>query len=196
MVMVAKKAVSPPSSLKFLIQDIPQEGFHLSYEVDQGDLELTPDEGRILDRLHLDCEMRHCSEGVCVKGTLSGTIVRVCVRCLSEYQEEVVLPCLGLFQSDQSEKQSSTIVLDEESYDLGLDEIEETYQCHDNYIELDVMLREQIILLTPIQRICQPDCRGLCQHCGINFNQSTCTCNETVRFSPMVTALQQLKKTL
>ncbi len=194
MVMLEKNPVPIPCSLKFLIQDVPEEGFHMSYDIVQGDLELTSDEGRILGALHLDCDVRHSSEGVCVKGTLAGTIIRACVRCLGEYHEGITLPCLGLFQGDQSEKQSSTVLLDEESYDVGLDEIEETYQCQDNLIELDVMLREQVILLTPIQRVCQSDCLGLCQHCGNNFNHSSCTCDETVRFSPMVAALQQYKK--
>ena len=194
MVMVQKKPTDIPCSLKFLVQNIPEEGFHMNYDVVQADLELTTDEGQVLDALHLDCDIRHSSEGVCVKGTLSGTIIRSCVRCLGEYQEHITLPCLGLFQGDQVEKKSSQVVLDEESYDLGLDEIEETYFCHDNLIELDVMLREQVILQTPIQRICQSDCLGLCQHCGINLNHSSCTCHETIRFSPMVTALQQYKK--
>ena len=194
--MVVKKVVAPPSSLKFLVEDIPQEGFHLSYAVTQANLELTPDEGRIQGEFQLDCDVRHSSEGVCVKGTLAGTIIRVCVRCLSEFEEHIVVPCLGLFQNDLAEKQSSIVEFDEESYDLGLDEIEEIYQCQDSYIELDVMLREQVILLAPIQKLCHSDCRGLCQHCGISFNQSTCTCHETIRFSPMATALRKLKEEL
>ncbi len=194
--MVEKKVVSPPSSLKFLVEDIPQEGFHLRYAVTQVDLELTPDEGRIQGELQLDCDIRHSSEGVCVKGTLAGTVMRVCVRCLSEFQEHIEVPCLGLFQGDQAEKQSTVVEFDEESYDLGLDEIEEVYQYQDSYIELDVMLREQVILLVPIQKICHSDCLGLCQHCGVSFNQSTCTCHETIRFSPMATALRQFKEKL
>ncbi|MGB0909435.1 MAG: YceD family protein [Nitrospirales bacterium] len=194
--MVSKKVLASPTSLKFLVQDIPEEGFHLAYDISQDELALTQDEGRILGTLHLDCEIRHSSEGICVKGTLSGSIIYGCVRCLCDCQEQIVLPCLGLFQDDQSEAQSSTITLDEESYDIGLDEIEEIYSYQDNRIELDTMLREQVILITPIQRICQPDCRGLCQHCGINLNQSVCSCSDDVGFSPMVAALQKLKQQL
>ncbi|WP_447970487.1 YceD family protein [Nitrospira sp. M1] len=194
---MAKKKVSiAPTSLKFLVQDIPQEGFHLNYDVGQDDLELTRDEGRIVDPLHLDCDICHSPEGVCVKGTLSGTIFRECVRCLGEYQELIVLPCLGLFQGEQTKIESTTVVLDEESSDIGFEQIEEIYPCQDDQVELDIMLREQCILGTPIQRLCQSDCRGLCQHCGTNLNQSSCACADTVHFSPMVSALQQLKKNL
>ncbi len=191
-----KKVPSVPTSLNFSIQDIPKEGFHLNCEVSQDELELTPDEGRVLGTLHLDCDVCHGPDGVCVKGTLSGAICRECVRCLAEYQERIVLPCLGVFQNEQFKPQSSTVVLDEELSESGFEQIEEVYPCQDNHIELATMLREQCILGTPIQRLCQSDCKGLCQHCGINLNQKCCTCGEAVNFSPMVVALQQLKKKL
>ena len=196
MIAMTKKVPSPPTSLKFLIQDIPQDGFHLHYEVGQEELELTPDEGRILDCLHLDCDIGHSSEGIGVKGTLSGTLVRECVRCLGEYQELVVLPCLGIYQGDQSERQSSTVVLDEESYDSELEQIEEVYPCDDGQVDLVVLLREQIILATPIQRLCRPDCQGLCPRCGINRNDAMCSCVDVVEITPMVAALQKIKKNL
>ncbi|GJL53731.1 MAG: hypothetical protein NPIRA02_08630 [Nitrospirales bacterium] len=194
--MAKKKVTSVPTSLKFPILDIPKEGFHLHCDVGQDDLLLTSDEGRIVDSLHLDCDVCHSPDGVCVKGTLSGTIIRECVRCLGEYLEMMVLPCLGLFQGEQTKIESATVVLDEEFPDVGFEQIEDIYPCQDGLIELDLMLREQFILETPIQRLCQPDCRGLCQQCGTNLNQSSCDCADTVNFSPMVAALQQLKKHL
>ncbi|GJL63067.1 MAG: hypothetical protein NPIRA04_17210 [Nitrospirales bacterium] len=194
--MVKKKVSVAPTSLKFLVQDIPHEGFHLNYNVSQDDLELTQDEGRISGTLHLDCDVHQSPEGVCVQGTLSGTIIRECVRCLGDFQELVVIPCLGLFQREQEKVESTTVVLDDEWSDVGFEQIEEIYPCQDDRVELDIMLREQCILSTPIQRLCRSDCRGLCQHCGTNFNQSSCTCADTMNFSPMVAALQQLKKKL
>ena len=196
MIVMTKKTSAPPTSLKFLIQDIPQEGFHLNYEVGQDELELTPDEGRILDRLHLDCNVGHSSEGVGVKGTLSGTLIRECVRCLGEYQELVVLPCLGMYKREQSEMQSSTVVLDEESYDSELEQIEEVYPCDGGQVDLVVLLREQVILATPIQSLCRPNCQGLCPRCGINRNEAGCSCADIVEVSPMVAALQKIKKNL
>jgi len=194
--MVKKKVSIAPTSLKFLVEDIPQEGFHLGYSVGQDDLDLTLDEGRISGTLHLDCDVCQSPEGVCVKGTLSGTMIRECVRCLGDYQELVVIPCLGRFQDEQTKVESGTVLLDEELSDFGFEQIEDVYPCEEGRVELDIMLREQCILNTPIQRLCQSDCRGLCQHCGVNLNQSACTCANTVKFSPMVSALQQLKEKL
>ena len=43
-------------------------------------------------------------------------------------------------------------------------------------LELEVVLREQILLALPMQRICQEDCRGICPTCGQNRNLVTCDC--------------------
>lgn len=43
-------------------------------------------------------------------------------------------------------------------------------------LELEDVLREQILLSLPMQRICKEDCRGICPNCGQNRNLVTCGC--------------------
>jgi uncharacterized protein len=42
--------------------------------------------------------------------------------------------------------------------------------------ELEDVLREQILLALPMQRICREDCRGICPVCGENRNVVMCVC--------------------
>ncbi len=44
-------------------------------------------------------------------------------------------------------------------------------------LELEDILREQILLALPMQRVCSEDCKGICPVCGRNRNQSACDCN-------------------
>jgi len=44
-------------------------------------------------------------------------------------------------------------------------------------MELADILREQILLALPMQRVCSEDCKGICPVCGKNRNQSACDCN-------------------
>ena len=44
-------------------------------------------------------------------------------------------------------------------------------------LELEDVLREQILLALPMQRVCSEDCKGICPVCGKNRNQSACDCN-------------------
>jgi uncharacterized protein len=43
-------------------------------------------------------------------------------------------------------------------------------------LELEDVLREQVLLALPMQRVCSDDCQGICPACGKNRNQSACDC--------------------
>jgi uncharacterized protein len=43
-------------------------------------------------------------------------------------------------------------------------------------IELEGILREQVVLALPMQRICSADCKGICPTCGKNRNETACDC--------------------
>ena len=42
--------------------------------------------------------------------------------------------------------------------------------------ELEQILREQVLLQIPMQRVCKPDCQGICPVCGANRNETACRC--------------------
>lgn len=58
-------------------------------------------------------------------------------------------------------------------------------------LELEDVLREQVLLSLPTKTLCRQDCKGLCPRCGANLNDETCTCEET-RTDPRWTALSDL----
>ena len=43
-------------------------------------------------------------------------------------------------------------------------------------LELNDVLREQVLLDLPMQRVCKPDCKGVCPYCGQNRNTTNCNC--------------------
>jgi uncharacterized protein len=43
-------------------------------------------------------------------------------------------------------------------------------------VDLTPDIRESMLLALPSYPVCSPDCRGLCSHCGVNLNKSSCTC--------------------
>ena len=44
-------------------------------------------------------------------------------------------------------------------------------------IELEEILREQMLLALPMQRVCSEDCKGICPVCGKNRNETACDCH-------------------
>ena len=43
-------------------------------------------------------------------------------------------------------------------------------------IDLDQLVREEILLATPAQVFCREDCQGLCPVCGSDKNIAECAC--------------------
>jgi uncharacterized protein len=41
---------------------------------------------------------------------------------------------------------------------------------------LEDILREQVLLALPMQRVCSEDCEGICPVCGGNRNETACDC--------------------
>jgi uncharacterized protein len=53
------------------------------------------------------------------------------------------------------------------------------------------LLRENVLLNLPLQPLCRADCRGLCPHCGVNLNESSCGC-QVQEDDPRLAPLQHL----
>ena len=62
-------------------------------------------------------------------------------------------------------------------------------------IELQDVLREQILLALPARIVCSENCRGLCARCGKNLNVESCACEEEPP-DPRWAALADLKNKL
>jgi len=43
-------------------------------------------------------------------------------------------------------------------------------------LELEDLLREQVLLALPMQRVCSEACKGICPVCGKNRNETACDC--------------------
>ena len=47
-------------------------------------------------------------------------------------------------------------------------------------IDMDALLKKELMGLVPIQILCRDDCKGLCKVCGTNLNHGTCNCDDFV----------------
>ena len=46
-------------------------------------------------------------------------------------------------------------------------------------IDVDEIVKEQILLTVPTRLLCREDCKGICPVCGRNRNESSCDCRVT-----------------
>jgi uncharacterized protein len=60
-------------------------------------------------------------------------------------------------------------------------------------LELKDVLREQILLALPMQRVCSEACKGMCPVCGKNRNETACDCKLETVYDRWGTALRNLE---
>lgn len=60
----------------------------------------------------------------------------------------------------------------------------------DYKLELDSVVRSDVLLSLPTKHLCKPECKGLCSSCGMNLNNGSCSCNNEID-NPFAKALSQ-----
>jgi uncharacterized protein len=58
-------------------------------------------------------------------------------------------------------------------------------------IDVDEIVKEQILLAVPTRMLCRPDCKGICPNCGVDQNTGECACS-TEEVDPRWAALKNL----
>jgi uncharacterized protein len=110
---------------------------------------------------HSDGELR-------IQGRYTVEIASQCDRCLGGAR----FPLDAGF--DLFYRPMSFIARDEE---VEIDEGEAEIGFYEGGgIELEDILREQVLLALPMQRICSDVCKGICAVCGKNRNETVCDC--------------------
>lgn len=94
-----------------------------------------------------------------------------CFRCLQNFSKGIEIKVKESFFN--SEKNA-----DAEAY---------TYQG--NTLEIDKVLKDNIILNLPMKQLCRKSCKGLCAKCGIDLNESSCDCTDLEQ-NPQMEALK------
>lgn len=173
------------------IVDITAEGVSLSGDLTGEELGLTDDDVSIQGSLAIGLDLRAIDRTICVTGVVEGTAIRQCVRCLKDFDEPMAF---SVHVAYEREPKATTAVAkrtdprhkketpapeaepDEQDDDL--------YHYVGDHLELAPMLREQLILASPMHPLCSGECLGLCPHCGKNLNEGPCSCGEEQTGSP------------
>lgn len=72
----------------------------------------------------------------------------------------------------------------------GLDEL----NYIDGYnLDVDLLIFDEILIGFPLQVLCKPDCKGICNQCGKNLNKESCDCDQSVG-DPRMSVIQDIFK--
>ena len=179
------------ASLSFSVKEIPLEGTRITCVVGREDLQLEEKDPGIQDVLALTATIHAEDSTFWVEGELNGLLVHECVRCLEKFTMPAALSFRALYKDLQG-RRSKGQEADAVPEDSDREETE-SYPVVEQQIELQEVLREQLILSIPMQPLCSEGCQGLCQVCGQNLNVQTCGCEEVKTESPFAVLHEAFK---
>jgi uncharacterized protein len=132
------------------------------------------------------CVSRQDLETVAVEGKIEGRYKVICDRCGQPYED--TLQCGFEYLATVAREEKQDLVeqqcSDEEALIVYLAE---------PVIEINELLREQVLLAVPLKNLCNEDCKGICPGCGSILNSEMCTCAPENNESPFA-VLKKLKK--
>lgn len=101
--------------------------------------------------LELDLRLESVVEGVLVTGRVRAQVAGECVRCLEHLERPLETDFQELFAYDDVE------IEDEDADQLRL---------VGDYLDVEQVLRDAVVLALPFMPLCRADCPGLCPDCG------------------------------
>jgi uncharacterized protein len=146
----------------------------------------------------LHASLRKVSGGVLVDGSFTVHVAAPCKRCLLDVTLDVPVSfSLNLVPESLVRGEDPE---DEGAEDRGQGETGGSFELEDadeevfngKTIDLDPIVREQVLLALPMNAVCREDCKGLCAQCGQNLNEKQCGC-ETKVTDPRLAPLMNIK---
>jgi len=156
-------------------------GFAHVYQPD--DLNPVDERIRLIEPVAVKGNIRLAGAEVFVNGHIDTRAQVECDRCL----QPVELPINAVFTLEyitgQDYQSSQVAELTDEAMSVSVFDGEA--------IDVDEIVKEQILLAVPSRMLCRDDCKGICPECGMDRNTGECSC-VTDNIDPRWAALKNL----
>ena len=163
--------------MKILITDIPEEGLDLDFTET-----FVAEEVALVSPVKAHLELTKTFSEIIITGSVKAEMELECSRCLKKYRRfmdepvHVVYHPLAEIGADRHE-------LKDDEMDMGF------YQGDE--LDLQELIREQILLNVQMKPLCDENCRGICSQCGTDLNINTCDC-DTKKLDSRLEVLKKL----
>jgi uncharacterized protein len=98
--------------------------------------------------VEIDLRLESVVEGVLVSAELHAPLAAECGRCLEPVSQRLDVPVAELFVYEPTAEDDEVPVLD------------------GDFVDLEPVLRDAVVLALPLNPVCADDCAGLCARCG------------------------------
>jgi uncharacterized protein len=103
-----------------------------------------------------------------VHGRIRVELETECDRCLGRATFPIDAPFDLFYRPLEPGAFEEEVAIDEGEAEMGFYELPG--------LLLEDIVREQVLLQLPMQRVCSESCKGICPVCGANRNETSCSC--------------------
>jgi len=169
--------------MRIEVENLTAEGKPFEQTYAPGELALEDEFAALVSDVRAWGRASRKSDEVRVQGSLQTSVELRCDRCLGPAPMPVNVDFVANFVR-AGDPVAEAGELHDEDLEVSV------YDGHS--VDLDELVREQILLALPARRLCRDDCRGLCPACAKNLNTESCDCarHET---DPRWAALAEIK---
>lgn len=153
--------------------------YQLHEEITDLDPSLKP-----LSALNGNVDMIRTNDGILVRANLFTTVELTCSRCLTQFATPV------RFQIDEEFHPTIDILTGARLPQPEEADTATQIDVH-HLLDLNELVRQDLMLALPLVPLCRNDCQGLCPSCGKNWNDGDCDCQED-ELDPRFAVLKQL----
>ena len=167
-------------TLQISIKSIPETGKELSLDLGKEWFDRWREEDPGLEfsqgAVHGSVTLAKHGHDILVRGHLEGRLALACGRCLEPFssllETDFDLLLAPAPQGDGPEEE-----------ELSPSDLDVDFYSGET-VDLEAIIREQIILMVPLKPLCLEACKGLCPVCGVNRNRESCSCQVEKSDSP------------
>jgi uncharacterized protein len=162
---------------------LERKGGKFAHHYEPGELTLDDERVSLASEPEITGRVLGSGARVTVEGQIEAELRLECDRCLAPIQ----LPVASVFKVEYVtpeiyQTEHTAELLDD---DLGLSVFD------GEVIDIDEIVREQLLLALPAQVLCREDCKGLCSTCGGDRNLKECNCGK-VDIDPRWSGLKEI----
>ncbi len=134
--------------------------FEWSYTFEPGEIKLPAELGEIKEPLKVFIKITKDRKGYEVYLSMVGSVELECSRCLSPFTKDL----------SQERRKHVEIYPKEDSPSLSPEDLEVSFMEEPDVIDLEEIIREEVILSVPMKPLCRPDCPGI-HHSSLLFEE-------------------------
>lgn len=168
--------------MKVDVSDIPEEGLQ-----QEADLPIIINNKTKPDIAHVLLKIFRFEKRVLVEGSVKMAVALRCGRCL----KETLLPLDLAFREEYIPAEEIGKEIEKE---LTVRDLDLGFYSKDE-LDINEIVKEQVLLSVPMKPLCSDGCRGLCPVCGKDLNEGACNCRKE-EIDPRLAPLARFKEIL